>query len=364
MAASLLVWAIVLIWLRGLSNRDSQQISDTFLEQYVFRFKPELLACGYAHDENDRVTALLARMAEEEKIAIAHFSKARFFGIQRGEPHIEIALEVPLETLPPIEAALAGKLFHGRPMMNTVDLWPWYADEGFMPKRIVRPWLDDEFAALRLSPTSQRTSARIMILPAAMIIAAVAAVVLTGPQDILTIATALVSALAALIGCLGVLDQRGSGDVRGDFRLVAAIECIPAIAMTLLIVFTSDVKQAAAAAVLIFFAFLSGAIGLWQSTTNRERLAWGFRWSAARRYFLLQLRSTRPQLRDAWCPWLIALGLGRQVARSVDRREASATWTGGAVFRSKEPRSVWTALTNIANGFGARRLQDRGTPIR
>jgi hypothetical protein len=90
-------------------------------------------------------------------------------------------------------------------------------------------------------------------------------------------------------------------------------------------------------------------------------IAFRKRIGAARRYFMAELRREQPALRDEWFPWLLALGLGRQMDHWSARQAPSASrsastsstsWTSGSASTSSAGSGSWTGFAGGRSGGG------------
>jgi hypothetical protein len=75
----------------------------------------------------------------------------------------------------------------------------------------------------------------------------------------------------------------------------------------------------------VYSFVMSGA----RSKASREKLLLRSRISMARDWFRKQLRQRNPELRDEWMPYLLALGLGRNVERWFSAFGGAVVASGG-----------------------------------
>jgi uncharacterized membrane protein YgcG len=112
----------------------------------------------------------------------------------------------------------------------------------------------------------------------------------------------------------------------------------------------------AAAFVLVVYWFVLRAA---RTEQTPEKILVRARIAAARRWFANELRQPTPNLRDAWTPYLIALGLGRNADRWFSRfagearRGASASAGAGPSATASSPSSSsWGSSTSASAGGG------------
>jgi hypothetical protein len=95
-----------------------------------------------------------------------------------------------------------------------------------------------------------------------------------------------------------------------------------------------------------------------KSRQRRQGMALRKRLTAARAFFVAELRRPQPALRDEWYPWLLAFGLGKEMDRwSADRPSEERRRSGRAIMTPSSSSSSssgegWTGFGGGRSGGG------------
>jgi len=133
---------------------------------------------------------------------------------------------------------------------------------------------------------------------------------------------------------------------------------LPYIAAVIFIIarnpFELSLPLLAGGALLVLGAYLN-VLSNAMCKDGKERIALKKRLAAARRYFIEQLKLSKPQLKDEWLPYLIAFGVGPHVDRWF-RAYGGSTNTGvsdSALGSSGGSTGGWTGGGGKFGGAGA-----------
>jgi uncharacterized membrane protein YgcG len=111
---------------------------------------------------------------------------------------------------------------------------------------------------------------------------------------------------------------------------------------------------------VLALAISNASINGMKSRQSSAAIAFRKRLARGRRFFLEELEKAQPDLRDAWYPWLLALGLGKQVdvwSSSHTSTTTSASTSDHSTSRSSSSTSSmdkgWSGGGGLSGGAGA-----------
>ncbi len=346
-------------------------INEQWLQRYVFALPPE--AVGAAWDEQTgaaEVGAVIARMEQEKKLTTWVTHDPALFGEKTA---LHLKLNVDWTTLPHGEQQLMQALFLGKTETDTNAIKEYYSSKGFQPEKLISDLIEGELA--RVSewnvPAGPVSAAEIIVFLLALISGAIAFDNAQGLRALLIAADviAVFGFGAALVARRRVDRSPWPPIVFAWFVIViAAIDCFFAVQLAVadLVTFMIALAAGCAAAAILLVSRSREAI---------PKIAFRRRLAAARNYFTAQLRSRNPNLRDAWYPYLVALGLGPNVDQWFKHysgastavsglgsrtssfgstSSSSSTWTGGGgAFGGAGASGSWAAMSAVASGVAA-----------
>ena len=373
-------WIIGREWSRGRFTPIETGIDAAWVQRHLLEYPAEVV--GAAWDEvvgSPEVVAMIARMVSEGKL-----------GSDVGKGGVlHLRLDVDRGTLQGRERTLVDRLFfNNRVTTNTQLVKQHYRKKGFDPGQEIAPELQAAVAAA--TPEGHRPRP-LRFAPRILFAAGMILLLLewfTGP---------LPNALFFLIGVGGCIVAGIALWLGTTFRWNIhwhqghALLClIPPVGAVLLASWflwervgrdevQSGIWGVWATAVLAMW-IVAVAANAMVSRQFAAGVAFRKRLAAARSFFAAQLREERPRLHDEWSPWLLALGLTKEMddwsvqhAEKSSRRSTSdipsttstsssfssgggATWTGFGGGRSGGggAGSSWTAAASgMAAGVAA-----------
>lgn len=347
---------------------DAREIDERWLAEHVLAHPAEVI--GAAWDDRvgaPEVSAVLARMAAEGKLASS--LAPRFLGLQKV---LRLRLLVARETLAGYERRLVDGLFFDGDETDTLRLRRHYRRTGFDPSSRISGEVKRRAAVLAPRERRPRSPwiAALALLAAAAAIAA--AGVARGVEPFLPAATTAGGLVLFLV----------SGVAASGFsRAVARRVALAAVALAPMLAWAAGIGWLAwggagatvstvLAAALVFAGATAFGAGLARTPLAPKAIALRLRLLAARRFFARELASPAPRLRDAWIPYLLALGLDRGLDRWVRVHGPAATgataasgaraagggaaWSGGGgAFSGGGASASWAALGSIASSVPA-----------
>ena len=359
-----------------------QPVSRADLERDIFAHPPEVIGAAWDGSVGaPEVGAVIARMVQEGKLR----SEATPMG------SLSLELRVDRETLHGYEKALVSGLFVDGDRTNTDKIQAHYQarGEGFNPASVLDREVSKRAREL-LGPNVPSKPWWARLLTAAGVLAAMAVVATSTDPELVTMAAYIAGGMAMLITFGMAAGLAGRWRVRLDWPAwVIVLFLLPAtvvLAVPAVFVLRRDLgvsDLAAAGVTFLALVVFAAVIAAARSRESRRGLALRQRMFAARRYFEEQLRRPQPALDDAWFPYLVALGLDRQVEKwfrahpaaarldSPDPDDSSAfpstststsrssssgpTWPGGGgSFGGAGASSTWVAaLGGVAAGVAA-----------
>lgn len=344
-----------------------------WIEEHLLPLRPEVAGAFWDRGVGrPEVAALLARLVAEGKLESEVEQKPGLLATSR---ELRLRLVADRDDFTGYERALLDKLFFGgRSEVTTADLQERYKATGFDPVGTVRPGLERH---LRESvPASRSRMQKPGRWPAGIL--ALATLILLGLESLARPGSAVgVLVVLAVLWPLPYLIALGiaASARRGVERLRAgAVAAAVPVALT----FAGGLLYALAPELLPRFALLvpPGFFGLlalglapvaaWRSVTHAVMTREGKKAIAARaellharRYLEAELGKERPDLDDAWFPYLLALGLSGAVDRwssafggTAARGTGVAAATAAAAAGSSGGRSSGGGWTGGGGGFG------------
>ena len=286
-------------------------IDRAWLDEHVFKFLPEVV--GAAWDERTgaaEVCAVLARMVHEGKMTSR---------VEKGGPfkrdELILTLQRDKSSFTGYEKSLVDALFFSGDTTSTSAIREHYRSTGFDPVKKIRDPLEKKETAL-----GRDKAPAIPRLPTLVLFAGgLGLTVAAGFEQSLNIIAAAFGMAAVLVlyllGVAGAFDYRRRltrlGAASVEFALPAVLLAAVAAAALFLPVttlFIAGLLLAALGAIRSLFN-LASTREAGERLENRRRLA------AARAWFIRELAKPQPALEDAWFPYILAFGLGRDVDR-------------------------------------------------
>ncbi|MGZ8851460.1 MAG: DUF2207 domain-containing protein [Thermoanaerobaculia bacterium] len=360
------------------------EIDEAWLSENLLTLAPEV--AGAALDEKvgaAHVAAVLARMTNEGKIATSVETRRRFLTKHQV---LCLRLMVDRDSLHGYEAKLVKGLFFGdRKETDTDAIRTKYQGVGFDPAAIVDRGLKEQLSALpdwgKTPPRTNWKRTTVYVAGAAllMIFAATRGGNDTGVVIFVGVAGAI------LLGCAVAAANANARAITGLGPRFA----IPLLLLApVLWLVAAYIRKAG---VLLLHGVTLIALAAWAPALMKmtldalriretaRKIELRKRLAAARNYFIAQLRSPAPRLRDAWYPYFLAFGLGSQVERwfstharspgvashSVDTTSSSSSgstssaggwsWSGGGgAFGGAGATGGWAiAASTLASGVAS-----------
>lgn len=334
----------VLFWLgeraRGRFVRPDENIDDAWLAEHIFSELPEVIGYMFDHESGaPEVAAILARLTQQG--VIVSNVERRFF----RRPRLRMTLHEKGYELLTQERQLVYLFFIDRNNPNETDtdrIRKYYKKAGVDPGGRIEnalaaqaarnpAWTNDAPRAKKQQQFRTIGGAFALLLPGAFF----------GFSSLwLMVYMAVLGGLACWIG--RVVATRSSDKMRHlHLRWLAA--SIPTLLVAWMLTSIarrelSHVKElpfllAAVFLLTVYWFVMKGAV----TKQSSEKMLLRARILAARRWFVRQLRKKDPSLRDEWTPYLLALGLGRNVDRwfsAFGGEVAIASSTFGSSFDS------------------------------
>ncbi|HEV7921907.1 MAG TPA: hypothetical protein VGR02_14050 [Thermoanaerobaculia bacterium] len=353
---------VFLIWYRGEQHvgrfaplLPSSQIDDAWLQEHVFALKPEV--AGAAWDDSvgaPEVAAVLARMAQEKKIATRAERKV-----------LHMNLLVDRDSLDGYEKELIRKLFVNKATETDTDqVKKHYQGRGFNPGEVIEKGLKpdlDRLPGWKQKEPRARVARAVWLFLIAIALLTIAAVTSELSRPFVFVWSFLSVFLLVFGGIVAVVNAKAIGPSAWRAGLVALF-CLP---VTLGAVFTALNAGNWDLPVITPIALGALALASWTAllealriADGAEKIAFRRRLASARQYFVEQLRSPHPNLRDDWFPYLLAFGLGNNVDGwfrahgSASSSVSSSSWSSSS-GSSSSSSSGWTGGGGAFGGAGA-----------
>lgn len=291
-------------------------ITQQFIEEHLLAHPPEVI--GAMWDDRTaapEVAATLARMVFEEKLA-SRVERSKVLFVSRDVLHLR--LTVPREKLAPHEIPLIDALFEpGRDTTSTDEVRTRYKTSGFDPAALIRPMLDARALqhAPKIAKDAQPSARRTLLLFVAAVAASIIALVMRG-TDILLVALAFGAMLPLyIVGVVlaSVWRNRVAKFATSVLGVLIPVALIAGIAVAILLrPELSATAMAFIAATLWALTFANSITMAARTHDTPQRLIVRKRLWAIRDFFERELQQEQPRLTDAWFPYVIAFGLGRE----------------------------------------------------
>ena len=351
-------WVVAREWTRGRFAAIERSVDESWLQQHVLAHPAEVV--GAAWDEligSPEVVALIARMVSEGKLA----SEVGKGGV------MHLRLKVARDKLLPHERKLVDKLFFkDRVTTNTQAVKQHYRKTGFNPSLEITPELQAAVAAA--VPEGQRPRPLRFAPPLLFVVALSVLGIEWWTQRLasgwffgVTIGAAVAASIALWIGSTFRWNiEWGAG--RMLLCLIPGVAPVLATAWFLWEHIGPEFLDATArtvwGAALLALWILSGNVNAMVSRQFPAGIAFRKLLAAARGFFAAQLREPRPQLRDEWTPWLLALGLGEQIngwsvqhaSATTSRSRTAGSTSSTSSSSSSESSASWSGFTGGRSG--------------
>jgi uncharacterized membrane protein YgcG len=327
------------------------EIDNAFLEQNLFSVLPEV--AGTAMDNKTagpEVAAVLARMTQEGKLE----SSLEERGMLLKHKTLCLTLKKDVDELPSYEAKLVRALFFGAKNTDTDRIRKHYSGSGFNPAGLIETGVKQELQRIKgweKKPVVANWKADWMFIVAGLVLLIVAGI-MGSDNDAPVCITVGVGGFIVL-GFAAIAAKANANIIRNYIRFL-----IPAIVLTPLYWFVIGYTRGAARlllhaptliAICAFAAALTKlTLDLLRSPESPERIAFRKKMYAARDYFVAELNSKTPRLRDEWYPYFLAFGLGTHVDKWFGSHGA------GVTEGSSEPRmaiSSSSGSSSMSSGF-------------
>lgn len=331
--------------------RSPSEVTRAWVEREVLSFQPEVV--GAAWDDTTsaaEVAAVLARMVQEGKLA-SRVENRRLFLFSHAVLHLE--LKADRDSLPDYEGRLVRALFFSGDTTDTDAIRDHYHGKGFDPAAKIRKPLEKRLSALAGadSPPPRRAWLPTLLL----FLGALACTVsvgfsrsgeLTGMLLCLGIATVLfiITSFQAYAYRTEVVSPR--------FRF--ALFQVPLLVMTAgffwfgLFLRPNSGTLALTGICLYVLCLCNSIFNLARTRQDAARIRLRKNLAAGREFMRRELRKPSPHLEDAWYPYLLAFGLGRQVDRWFRAYGSNGAAMAGSVAKAS---GGWSSTTGAPAGF-------------
>jgi hypothetical protein len=333
-------------------ERDDR-IDESWLRENILKHPAEII--GAAWDDRigqPEVVALLARMTSEgtlESLASGEGRKAS----------MTLRLKVDRSSLAGYERKLIDTLFFDdKTTTSTDEVKEHYKKTGFNPVNVINKDLESSVHALfPLVDPPRKFRIETMVVFAfglGTLVGAWSRGYVIGP-------VAYGVGLASLI-LAGVSTLPGNiFRSRVDWGRRGAVLClIPAVLVTAAVLYFLWFKAGLGVVeipsillmsiVALAIAVTNTSVNSLKSREDRIGMALRKKLAAARAFFVAQLHQSRPALRDAWYPWMLAFGLNKQMSDWSARRESAPGYDGSFSNSSTSSASSSNTWTGFAGG--------------
>ncbi|HYK91334.1 MAG TPA: hypothetical protein VE398_21365, partial [Acidobacteriota bacterium] len=380
-ACSILLWMLFYRREKSLGRfaplLPSSAIDDIWLKKNVLSVLPEVIGAAW-HDDigAPEVSAVLARLVFEKKIR-SEVKRTRS-GIFKKEV-LHLQLLVNREEITGYERDLIDSLFFSGDSTDSDRIRRHYKNRGFNPSARIRGPLSKAAHALasrRGKAPKPSWKVSLMLSLAAITLIALAGVIRTEEFVVAAVAIGIGILLYVLAISQAIFWQKRVLDLRlHSLRFLLPV--IVLVSSTAAFMLAGGFRPSAwllAGFALLCLAAVSSVLNAAKSRSESEKIGLQIKLAAAREYFREQLKSPRPNLRDAWYPYLIAFGLGTQVDRwfkafggskgsghsdimdsSSSEVATSTGWTGGGgSFGGAGASGSWAVAAGaLASGVSA-----------
>ena len=337
---------------------DAGGVNKVWIEGNVLTYPAEVVGAVWdGRIGTPEVVALIARLTAEGKLE----SKVE------NNNSMRLALKVDRGKFSGHEKALVDGLFFGdRTETSTSEVRRHYENRGFDPAGVIKPELEKQVKKL-MRPSEKRVRHRASPL---LFAAGFVLLVWSAVYEPVLVPGVVAAATFALV--IGVLLQVPGWLFRAriDWGLeAAAFLLIPAalvsLGAALLLWWSAGAGEVdlpwtmTGALTVLSLAIVNASINGMKSRQSREALALRKRLAKGRSFFLRELKTPQPDLRDAWYPWLLAFGLGKQVDAWSTLHTTTATdtstpdYTPASSSSSSSMNTGWSGGGGHSGGAGA-----------
>jgi uncharacterized membrane protein YgcG len=292
----------------------TSEIDGGWLETHVFALTPEAAgALMTGKTGAAQVAAMLARMTQEGKIK-THVEERRSVMTIRQVLCLELLADK--NGLPSSEKKLVDRLFvKGSDTTDTDAIRKYYKNRGFDPAAIVEQGTQGELQRFKAPPGRFDWRFPAMIVGASLLLFIGA---LGGDNNVGVVFFAMfVGFLVLIAGAIAAsLNSKALSWMPLRFALVALF-LAPIVVLSylytlsgprLMLHLITPIALCAWAATIVKLT-----LNMLRSPESKKTIEARKRIYSARRYFIEELRSPSPRLRDDWYPYFLSLGLGRNV---------------------------------------------------
>lgn len=338
-------------------------ITPQFIEEHILAHPPEVI--GAMWDDRTaapEVAATLARMVYDKQLT-SRVERTKVLFVSRDVLHL--GLTVSRAKLAPHELALVDALFEsGQDATSTDAVRARYKSSGFDPAALIKPMLNAMALqhAPKLDKGSHPSYKPTLAIFTAALVTSIIALVLRG-ADIVVVGPAFGAMLPLYIfGVVwaSVWRNRVANFAMSSLGILIPVALIAAIAVTMLLLpQLSATAVAFLAATLWALTFVNSITMAARTHDTPERMIVRKRLWAIRDFFARELHQEQPRLIDAWFPYVIAFGLGREADKwfkafgAVTAASAlSATAFGGSSGSNSSSGSRGSGWSGFGGGGG------------
>lgn len=328
----------------------ADQIDERWLTDNLLRFKPEV--AGAAIDNRigaPEVAAIMAALAHEKKI------ETRVEQRKMRRPVLHMKLLVPCDQITGHRFALAKRLFFKGTETDTEAIRKHYEKSGFEPASVIRKGIEGELG--NQPKWKEKFPAMNWKLDAALLAAGIVLFFLfgRGGNDGAMSNVAIFYGIVALIGGLiaAHLNSRATTSLTPRFILVGAFAAPMIYGVVHYTIEAPDFAihtPALLAAIFWSLVVVKTLLDKLRIDESVERIATRMRLASARLYFLQQLRTQEPHLRDDWYPYLIAFGLGSNVDSWFRAYGSAAAASSSGAFAASSVSSSSSSSSSSEGG--------------
>jgi hypothetical protein len=361
LAAGVFVFGL-LYWLHDRARgrfaplRPASQVDAEWLEANVFDLLPEEVGTAIDDDVGaPEVSATLARLVAEKKLRSESATDSQ------GKPTMRLTLLAPETSFRGYERKLVEGLFFGNESVTPDDVRAHYKSSGFNPARKIEPELKAQLAARGPFADTFKPAAawRSLLFFAASVGLGVSAWFHQTPTDPRAFFFFLFA--SAFLGTIGIALSKKSSE---NFRpwsvslLVGLVFVLAPWAIIGLAMPPDYSPQLFAAFTAFTLMFVSSFFHMAMSRDGAARMERRRQLAAARRFFRDELKKARPNLKNEWFPYLLALGLESGMERwskafAGEAAAVAGTTSFGSSSGSSFGGSGWTGGGGSFGGAGA-----------
>lgn len=340
------------------------EITPRFIEEQILAHPPEVIGAMWDDSTSaPEVAATLARMVYEKKLT-SRVERTKIVFVSRDELHL--TLMVPRAKLAPHESALVEALFAAdKNTTSTDEVRTRYKKTGFDPAALIKPMLDAMALerAPKLAKDARPSPRRTLLLFACAVAASITALVMRG-TDIVVVAPAFGAMLPFyLFGVVwaSVWRNRVAKFAASALGLVIPVVLITGIAVGMLLMPSVSATIVAFLAAALWALTFANSITMAARTHDTpQRLVVRKRLWAVRDLFAHELHQPQPRLVDAWFPYVIAFGLGREADKwfkafgaATAQSAMSSRSFGGSSGASSDGGGSWSGFGGGGGFSGA-----------